>query len=93
MSKAVTDFSVKLITVVEAASEGIVTFLRSGKIEEWVQETNKWRNLARNDINNFLQLESVTQFFKESYSKTFGGFFNTHLYHLIFIIVYNYNLG
>jgi len=66
MSKAVTDFSVKLITVVEAASEGIVTFLRSGKIEEWVQETNKWRNLARNDINNFLQLESVTQFFKVS---------------------------
>ena len=71
MSKAVTDFSVKLITVVEAASEGIVTFLRSGKIEEWVQDINKWRILARNDINNFLQLESVTQFFKESYSKTF----------------------
>ena len=65
MSK-VTEISVKLITVVEAASEGIVKFLRSGKIEEWVKQFSTWTESGRRDFNNFIQLESVSQFIKES---------------------------
>ena len=83
MSKKVADFSVTLITVVEAASEGIITFLRSGKIEEWIQTVNKWRDQATRDINNFLQLESVTQIYKESCLIFFGGFLLAHLYNLL----------
>jgi len=94
MSK-VTDFSVKLITIVEAASEGIVTFLRSGKIEEWVQEISKWRELARRDINNFLQLESVIQFFQVSRPiiNEFSMFFLTWIGPWVLLLFWIFSVG